>query len=86
MPRGADPNCLIFGPFDQAKERTRENKAARHNTNFLIGSSPSYLFFFLDEKEPKNQERLIALPRTRSALRTWAMTLLAALAFGKSCI
>jgi len=52
MPPGGDPAFLIFGSFDQAKERTRENKAARHNTNFSIGSSPSYLFFFLDEKEP----------------------------------
>jgi len=74
---------LIFGSFDQAKERTREkNKAACHNTDFNRVFALS-LFFFLDEKEPKNQERLIARPRTRSAPRSWAMILPAALAFGK---
>jgi len=26
MPPGGDPKCLIFGSFDQAKERTRESK------------------------------------------------------------
>jgi len=26
MPRGADPAFLIFGSFDQAKERTKENQ------------------------------------------------------------
>jgi len=34
-------------------------------------------FFFLDEKETKNQERLIARPRTRSAPRTYAHILIA---------
>jgi len=40
------------------------------------------MFFLLDQKERKNQERLIARPRTRSALPAWAMILLTALAVG----
>ncbi|MEX8549372.1 MAG: hypothetical protein V5804_17355 [Mucilaginibacter sp.] len=33
-----------------------------------------YSFFSLDGKEPKDQERLIARPRTRSALPAWVQT------------
>jgi len=78
MPLGGDPKCLIFGSFDQAKERTR--KTSWHASTQTFRVFALLTFFLLDQKEPKSQERLIARPRTRSAPRTWAMALLAALA------
>jgi len=81
MPPGGDPKCLIFGSFDQAKKRKEKNAVRLKIQNFNRAFALCF-FFFLDEKEPKNQERLIARPRTRSAQRTWAMILPATLAIG----
>jgi len=78
MPPGGDPAFLIFGSFDQAKERTR--KTSWHASTQTFRVFALLTFFLLDQKEPKSQERLIARPRTRSAPRTWAMILLVALA------
>jgi len=62
----------------------QEKKTRQHvTTQISIGSSPSLCSFSLMKKNQRNQERLIARPRTRSAPRSWAMILPAALAFGK---
>jgi hypothetical protein len=83
MPPGGDPAFLIFSI--KGKERNTSNRRFAKKTlllqKYLYDRVFALLFFFLlDQKETKNQERLIARPRTRSAHRAWVVTVLAALA------
>ncbi len=54
MPSGGDPKCLIFGSFDQAKERTKKNNAVRLKIQkILIGLWPFAFSFSLMKKKQK---------------------------------
>jgi len=64
-------SCRSFFPC--IAQYTHSQVIKQINYQILVVQQP------LDEKETKNQERLIARTRTRSAPRTWAHTLIAAL-------
>jgi len=67
-------SCRSFFPC--IAQYTHSQVIKQINYQILVVQQP------LDQKERKNQERLIARPRTRSALPAWTMILLTALAVG----